>query len=285
MAPVLPVAQGCGKHIVLVHGGCLGGWSWFKVATALRAAGYRTDKPDLAASGVDPRALREVPTFRDYTEPLLKLLASLPDGERVVLVGHSLGGVSVALAAETFPDKVAAVVFLCAFMPDCAARPSHVLEKFVEGKWLEWMDIEVKPQDGEGKLTTSMLFGPRIIREKFTQLCSPEVRRLYPHMFTVPFVRVELKGKTFVGHSILRRPRVPPFDCFGADILDAAENGVRYPCAEGGCFPALKITTLLAAIPTIGYARILDIGWEWAGVIWIYNVVTFLPMDMFKLAI
>jgi hypothetical protein len=36
----------------------------------------------------------------------------------------------------------------------------------------------LKPQDGEGKLPTSMLFGPRIIREKFTQLCSPEVRRL-----------------------------------------------------------------------------------------------------------
>jgi pimeloyl-ACP methyl ester carboxylesterase len=123
-------AQGCGgKHIVLVHGACLGGWSWFKVAPALRAAGYRTDTPDLAASGVDPRALREVPTFRDYTGPLLELLASLPDGDRVVLVGHSLGGLSVALAAETFPDKVAAVVFLCAFMPDCAARPSHVLEK------------------------------------------------------------------------------------------------------------------------------------------------------------
>lgn len=121
---------GCGgKHIVLVHGACLGGWSWFKVATPLRAAGYRVDTPDLAASGVDPRPLREVPTFRDYTQPLLDLLASLPDGHRVVLVGHSLGGVNVALAAETFPDKVAAVVFLCAFMPDCTARPSHVLEK------------------------------------------------------------------------------------------------------------------------------------------------------------
>ena len=121
---------GCGnKHIVLVHGACLGGWSWFKVATPLRAAGYRVDAPDLAASGVDPRPLREVPTFRDYTQPLLDLLASLPDGHRVVLVGHSLGGVNVALAAETFPDKVAAVVFLCAFMPDCAARPSHVMEK------------------------------------------------------------------------------------------------------------------------------------------------------------
>jgi pimeloyl-ACP methyl ester carboxylesterase len=124
----VPVAKGC-KHIVLVHGACLGGWSWFKVATPLRAAGYRVDTPDLAASGVDPRPLRDVPTFRDYTAPLLELLAALPLGERAVLVGHSLGGMSVALAAELFPDKVAAAVFLSAFMPDCAARPSHVLEK------------------------------------------------------------------------------------------------------------------------------------------------------------
>jgi len=48
--------------------------------------------------------------------------------------------------------------------------------KFVEGKWLDWMDTEMKPQDAEGKLPTSMMFGPRIIREKFFQLCSPEVR-------------------------------------------------------------------------------------------------------------
>ena len=121
--------MGGSKHIVLVHGACLGGWSWFKVATRLRAAGHRVDAPDLAASGVDPRPLREVPTFRDYAAPLLDLLAALPAGDRVVLVGHSLGGVSGALAAELFPDKVAAAVFLCAFMPDCAARPSHVLEK------------------------------------------------------------------------------------------------------------------------------------------------------------
>ena len=65
--------MGGSKHIVLVHGACLGGWSWFKVATRLRAAGYRVDAPDLAASGADPRPLREVPTFRDYTAPLLDL--------------------------------------------------------------------------------------------------------------------------------------------------------------------------------------------------------------------
>lgn len=48
--------------------------------------------------------------------------------------------------------------------------------KFVEGKWLDWMDTEMKPQDAEGKLPMSMMFGPRIIREKFFQLCEPEVR-------------------------------------------------------------------------------------------------------------
>ncbi|KAG2601266.1 salicylic acid-binding protein 2-like [Panicum virgatum] len=182
---------GGSKHIVLVHGACLGGWSWFKVATRLRAAGHRVDAPDLAASGVDPRPLREVPTFRDYAAPLLDLLAALPAGDRVVLVGHSLGGVSVALAAELFPDKVAAAVFLCAFMPDCAAPPSHVLEKFVEGKWLDWMDTEMKPQDAEGKLPTSMLFGPRILREKFFQLCSPEDMTLASSLLRVSSLFLE----------------------------------------------------------------------------------------------
>ncbi|XP_062207105.1 salicylic acid-binding protein 2-like [Phragmites australis] len=186
-----PAAEGSSKRVVLVHGACLGGWSWFKVATPLRAAGYRVDTPDLAASGVDPRPLREVPTFRDYTAPLLDLLASLPPGERVVLVGHSLGGVNVALAAELFPDKVAAAVFLCAFMPDCASRPSHVLEKFVEENWLDWMDTEMKPQDAEGRLPTSMTFGPRITREKFFQLCSPEDLTLGRSLMRVSSMFVE----------------------------------------------------------------------------------------------
>ncbi|GJM92903.1 hypothetical protein PR202_ga09409 [Eleusine coracana subsp. coracana] len=168
-------AKGC-KHIILVHGSCLGGWYWFKVATPLRAAGYRVDTPDLAASGVDPRPLQDVPTFRDYTAPLLDLLAALPAGERVILVGHSFGGMNIALAIEMFPEKVAAAVFLCAFMPDCTTRPSYVLQKFQEGNRQDWMAYsEMEPQDAEAKLSTSsMLFGTKLAREKFFQMCSPE---------------------------------------------------------------------------------------------------------------
>uniref|UniRef100_A0A0D9V6L8 AB hydrolase-1 domain-containing protein n=1 Tax=Leersia perrieri TaxID=77586 RepID=A0A0D9V6L8_9ORYZ len=183
--------NGCNKHLVLVHGACIGGWSYFKVAARLRSAGYRVTAPDMAASGVDPRPMRDVPTFRDYTAPLLGLLGSLPPGEKVVLVGHSLGGVNVALAAELFPDKIAAAVFLCAFMPDHTSRPSHVLEKFIEGDWLDWMDTEMKPQDAEGKLPTSMMFGPQITREKLLQLCSPEDLTLVRSLMRVSSMFVE----------------------------------------------------------------------------------------------
>ncbi|KAK1667872.1 hypothetical protein QYE76_056031 [Lolium multiflorum] len=188
----------CSKHIVLVHGACHGGWSWYKVVTRLQSAGHRVSTPDLAASGVDPRPLREVPTFRDYTKPLLDLLESLPAGEKVVLVGHSLGGVNIALASELFPEKVAAAVFVTAFMPDHSSPPSYVLEKFVEGRTLDWMDTEFKPQDREGKLPISMLFGPLVTRANFYQLCSPEDLTLGRSLMRV--------GSMFVDDLRLQQP-------------------------------------------------------------------------------
>ncbi|KAF0895911.1 hypothetical protein E2562_017555 [Oryza meyeriana var. granulata] len=113
--PATPCLAGQRKHIVLVHGG----WSWYKVAARLQQR----------RRGCYGGYYYRVPTFRDYTEPLLDALRSLPDGKRAVLVGHSLGGLSVALAAELLPEKVAAAVFLADFIPDCASPPSHVLQK------------------------------------------------------------------------------------------------------------------------------------------------------------
>ncbi|CAO2201129.1 unnamed protein product [Urochloa humidicola] len=45
------------------------------------------------------------------------------------------------------------------------------------------------------------------------------------------------------------------------------------------------IATLLAVYPTIGFAHIRGIGWGWAGVIWLYSLVTFVPLDVFKFGI
>ena len=117
------------KHIILVHGACHGAWSWHKVTTQLRSAGYQVTVPDLAASGVDERRFQDLRSFIHYSQPLLDILACLPPGERVILVGHSLGGLNIALAMDRFPEKIAAAVFVTALMPDSVNPPSYVVDK------------------------------------------------------------------------------------------------------------------------------------------------------------
>ncbi|THU44378.1 hypothetical protein C4D60_Mb02t06770 [Musa balbisiana] len=48
---------------------------------------------------------------------------------------------------------------------------------------------------------------------------------------------------------------------------------------------AQLVATLLAVYANWGFARIKGIGWGWAGVIWLYSIVFFFPLDWFKFAI
>ena len=45
------------------------------------------------------------------------------------------------------------------------------------------------------------------------------------------------------------------------------------------------MATLIAVYANWGFARIKGIGWGWAGVIWLYSIVFFVPLDFFKFAI
>uniref|UniRef100_A0ACD5WUP3 Uncharacterized protein n=1 Tax=Avena sativa TaxID=4498 RepID=A0ACD5WUP3_AVESA len=76
-------------------------------------------------------------------------------------------------------------------MPDDRSPPSYVLDKFVEGKTLDWMDTEFKPQDPEGKLPTSMLFRPLVTRANLYQLCSLEDLTLGMSMMRVSSMFVD----------------------------------------------------------------------------------------------
>ncbi|KAF3772577.1 hypothetical protein EJ110_NYTH57514 [Nymphaea thermarum] len=94
------------QHFVLVHGSCHGAWCWFNLAPLLRKAGHEVSVFDLKASGIHPAMPDQVVSVADYSQPLLDLLDSIAADERVVLVGHSFGGFSIALAADKFPAKV-----------------------------------------------------------------------------------------------------------------------------------------------------------------------------------
>ncbi|KAL8044408.1 hypothetical protein ABFX02_08G044300 [Erythranthe guttata] len=105
------------KHFVLVHGACHGAWCWYKVVTRLRSAGHRVTALDMVAAGADTGCVEELSLFSDYCRPLVELMEGLPPDERVVLVGHSLGGICISLAMEKFPDKIGLAVFVAAIMP------------------------------------------------------------------------------------------------------------------------------------------------------------------------
>ncbi|XVE87205.1 hypothetical protein DITRI_Ditri18aG0097400 [Diplodiscus trichospermus] len=63
---------------------------------------------------IHPKQVYELHSISDYYKPLMEFKASLPPEERVVLAGHSLGGLSLSAAMERFPDKVSVAVFATA---------------------------------------------------------------------------------------------------------------------------------------------------------------------------
>ncbi|XP_062102156.1 salicylic acid-binding protein 2-like [Humulus lupulus] len=164
------------KHyFVVVHGACHGAWSWYKLKPLLEAAGHRVTAVDLAASGINMKSIKDVHSMLDYSQPLLELLASLDPEEKVVLVGHSLGGLNLAMAMENFPQKIAVAVFLTAFMPDTVNQPSYVLEQYCErvppGAWLDTQFGSFETPKGS---LSSIFFGPKFISNKLYQLTPKE---------------------------------------------------------------------------------------------------------------
>uniref|UniRef100_A0A2P2JF46 Uncharacterized protein MANES_16G136000 n=2 Tax=Rhizophora mucronata TaxID=61149 RepID=A0A2P2JF46_RHIMU len=53
----------------------------------------------------------------------------------------------------------------------------------------------------------------------------------------------------------------------------------------GAFIIAQLVATLIAVYANWGFAHIKGMGWGWAGVIWLYSVVTYVPLDLLKFAI
>ena len=103
-------------NYVLVHGSGHGAWCWERIVPLLEERGHRVAAVDLPGNGHDDTPLAEV-TLETYAEHVCGVLDSL-DGP-AVLVGHSLGGISISRAAELRPDRVAVLVYLTAVLiPD-----------------------------------------------------------------------------------------------------------------------------------------------------------------------
>ncbi|KAG7641809.1 Alpha/Beta hydrolase fold [Arabidopsis suecica] len=176
------------KRFVLVHGLCHGAWCWYKVKTHLEAIGHCVTAVDLAASGVNMTRLEEIQTLKDYCKPLLEFLNSLgSDEDKVILVAHSMGGIPAALASDIFPSKIAAIVFLTAFMPDTRNLPAYVYQKLIRSVPQEgWLDTVFGTYGKHECPLEFALFGPKFMAKNLYQLSPVQGQEALLRKGTVP---------------------------------------------------------------------------------------------------
>ncbi|MEU1020818.1 MULTISPECIES: alpha/beta hydrolase [unclassified Streptomyces] len=122
-AVTLPGTAGATPHhaerptIVLEHGAFADAASWDGVVARLQRAGYPV------VSAANP--LRGPASDAAYLRSVLEHV----DGP-VVLVGHSYGGTVISQAAAGMEDKVKALVYIAAFLPDTGESSIGLTNKF-----------------------------------------------------------------------------------------------------------------------------------------------------------
>jgi pimeloyl-ACP methyl ester carboxylesterase len=99
---------------VLVHGAYHGAWCYDKVVPILEGAGHTVVAVDLPGHGKN-RIPRDRITLDNYVRHVCEIVDA--QSEPVILVGHSMGGLTISQVAEERPDRLKMIVFLTALMP------------------------------------------------------------------------------------------------------------------------------------------------------------------------
>ncbi|KAJ4714963.1 Salicylic acid-binding protein 2 [Melia azedarach] len=163
------------KHFVLVHGACHGAWCWYKVLALLKVAGHRVTALDLGASGLNTKRLDEIASISDYVQPLMDFMSSLSPDEKVILVGHSYGGICISLAMENFPEKILVAVFVSAYMPHYKSPPGAVIQEYFSRTPAEsLLDCKLEFDQGLENPPTSGFFGPEYLKSMVYSNCQLE---------------------------------------------------------------------------------------------------------------
>jgi pimeloyl-ACP methyl ester carboxylesterase len=100
-------------HVVLIHGGAHGAWCWDGVRGHLAERGIASTSHDLPGSGADATPRNEV-TLTSYIAATNKVVDAIDD--EIVLVGHSLAGMTMPAVAAAQPAKVRRMIFLAALL-------------------------------------------------------------------------------------------------------------------------------------------------------------------------
>jgi len=102
------------ETFVLVHGAWHGAWCWAAVIRQLEMGGDRAFAVDLPGRGTNPAEHVSI-TRAMWVDSVARFIEER-DLREVVLVGHSMGGLTISSVAEKIPRRLKRVVFLSAIV-------------------------------------------------------------------------------------------------------------------------------------------------------------------------
>jgi pimeloyl-ACP methyl ester carboxylesterase len=102
---------------VLVHGAWHGSWCWKRVRQALQARGHQVFTPTLTGVADRSHLLSPHVNLDTHITDVINLI-QWEELSHVVLCGHSYGGCVVTGVADRVPDRIGALVYLDAFVPE-----------------------------------------------------------------------------------------------------------------------------------------------------------------------
>jgi pimeloyl-ACP methyl ester carboxylesterase len=102
------------KTYVLVHGAWQAPYVWDVVRTNLLNKGNKVIVVELPGHGADNTATYTL-SLDVYRDKVIEAISTL--NEKVVLVGHSMGGMVITAVAEKIPAKIGTLVYIGAFLP------------------------------------------------------------------------------------------------------------------------------------------------------------------------
>lgn len=108
---------GMRKTFVLVHGAWHGGWCWSRVNDRLAAKGHRIYTPTLTGVADRSHLLSESINLSTHITDIVNLIR-WEEINDIVLCGHSYGGMVVTGVADQMPERIAALVYLDAYVPE-----------------------------------------------------------------------------------------------------------------------------------------------------------------------
>ena len=106
--------------VVLVHGGAHGAWCWAPLLAHLEGETQAVDLPPKAVRGVrNPSPMPEELASTTIDDFAGSVIADVNAAclDRFVLVGHSMGGLTIAEVARRAPERVAHLVFVSCMVP------------------------------------------------------------------------------------------------------------------------------------------------------------------------